>query len=119
MARAGVIITVYCLVGEHYQVLGQIRTRTILGRAEQMLDGLWLGSHDPKRLVFALKRKSWESWEAEKGREKSKEELFTPTEQDVQPIVTPFRKGREVREKPPEVRGGGVEAEGGAGGDSR
>jgi hypothetical protein len=41
------------------QVLGQLRTRTILGRVDQILDVLLLGNHDPKMLFFALKRKSW------------------------------------------------------------
>jgi hypothetical protein len=46
------------VVAHVLQVLGQIRTRTILRRADQLLDVLLLGKHAPKMLFFALKRKS-------------------------------------------------------------
>jgi hypothetical protein len=46
------------VVAHVLQVIGQIGARTILGRADQILDVLLLGNHDPKMLFFALKRKS-------------------------------------------------------------
>jgi hypothetical protein len=40
------------------QVLGQVRTRTVLRAADQLLDVLLLGNHAPNVLFSALKRKS-------------------------------------------------------------
>mgnify|MGYP003401670904 CR=1 FL=1 len=46
------------VVAHVLQVLSQIGARTILGRADQILDVLLLGNHNPKMLFFSLKRKS-------------------------------------------------------------